>query len=143
MKVESKRIEAAFKKYPKRQRKLIGDAIRKSTIEGVAKARSIAPDKTGKTRRDIHARFEIKPFSFVGSVEAAEASAKAQIRVLSIEFGRRYTRKSRQPQRTGKRFTGYTKPQSFIRATYLLLGKKHRGRVSRAIGKAAREAGLK
>lgn len=142
-KVESKGLEAALTKYPRRQRKLIGDAIRNSTLEGVAKARAIAPDKTGKTRRDIHAKFEHSPFSFVGSVEATDSSRESQIRALSIEFGRKNTGASRQPKGTGKRFTGTTEPQSFIRTTYLLLGKKHSRRINRAINKAAKEAGLK
>tara|TARA_B100001057_G_scaffold500881_1_gene618509 strand:+ start:5190 stop:5630 length:441 start_codon:yes stop_codon:yes gene_type:complete len=142
-KVESKGLEAALEKYPRRQRKLIGDAIRNSTLEGVSKARSIAPQDTGKTMRDIHARFEKTPFSFVGSVEATDSSRESQIRALSIEFGRRNTGASRQAKGTGKLFRGTTEPQSFIRTTYLLLGKKHRGRINRAINKAAREAGLK
>lgn len=143
MKVEFEKLSANIKKYPRRQRKLIGDVVRKSTLEGVAKARSIVQKDTGDLARGIHAKFEIRPFSFVGSVEAAPPTAKDQIKALSVEFGRTYTRRSRQPERTGKKFTGTTSPRSFIRVTYLLLGKKHRGRVSRAINKAARETGLK
>ena len=142
-KVQSKGLEAALSKYPRRQRKLIGDAIRVSTLEGVAKAKAIAPKDTGKTSRDIHAKFEKSPFSFVGSVEAADPSREAQIRALSIEFGRRNTGASRQPKQSRKLFRGFTEPQSFIRTTFLLLGKKHGRRVNRAINKAAKEAGLK
>jgi hypothetical protein len=141
-KVQSKGLEAALDKYPRRQRKLIGDAIRNSTLEGVSKAKAIAPKDTGKTSRDIFAKFEKSPFSFVGSIEATDASRESQIRALSIEFGRRNTGASRQAKGTG-RSTGTTEPQSFIRTTYLLLGKKHRGRINRAINKAAKEAGLK
>mgnify|MGYP001199137523 FL=1 len=142
-KVQSKGLEAALDKYPRRQRKLIGDAIRNSTLEGVSKARAIAPKDTGKTARDIFAKFEKSPFSFVGSIEATDPSRESQVRALSIEFGRRNTGASRQAKGTGKRFTGTTEPQSFIRTTYLLLGKKHGRRISRAINKAAKEAGLK
>ena len=133
-----------FKTYPKRQRKLIGDAIRKTTLEGVAKARVFAPSgETGGLRRGIHAKFEIRPFSFVGSVEAASPSAEDQIKAGSIEFGRSYSRASRWPSRTGKRFTGYTQPRPFIRQTWLLLGKKNMARIRRAINKAAKEVGFR
>lgn len=143
MKVDSKRLEKALKKYPRRQSKLIGDAVRTSTLEGVAKARALAPSDTGALRRGIFAKFEMRPNSFVGSVEAAPATAKDQIKALSVEFGRQYTRRSRQPSRTGKKFTGTTEAQSFIRATWLLLGKKHMSRIKRSINKAAKENGLK
>lgn len=132
-----------FQTYPKRQRKLIGDAVRKTTLEGVAKARVFAPSDTGALRRDIHPKFEIRPFSFVGSVEAASPSAEDQIKAGSIEFGRSYSRASRWPSRTGKRFTGYTQPRPFIRQTWLLLGKKNMARIRRAINKAAKEVGFR
>lgn len=143
MKVEFEKLSASLKKYPRRQAKLIGDAVRTSTLEGVAKARAFAPSDTGALRQGIHAKFEIRKNSFVGSVEAAPATAKDQIKALSIEFGRQYTRRSRQPSRTGKKFTGTTEPQSFIRATWLLLGRKHMRKIKRAINKAAKENGLK
>ena len=144
MKVEFEKLSASLKKYPRRQAKLIGDAVRTSTLEGVAKARAFAPSgKTGGLRRGIHAKFEIRKNSFVGSVEAAPATAKDQIKALSIEFGRQYTRRSRQPRRTGKKFTGTTEPRSFIRVTWLLLGRKHMRKIKRAINKAAKENGLK
>lgn len=144
MKVEIEKLSASLKKYPRRQAKLIGDAVRTSTLDGVAKARAFAPSDTGALRQGIHAKFEFRKNSFVGSVEAAPATAKDQIKALSVEFGRQYTSRTRQPRLTGKfKATGTTEPQSFIRTTWLLLGKKHIRKIKRAINKAAKENGLK
>jgi len=145
LKVEFEKLSASLKKYPRRQSKLIGDAVRTSTLDGVAKARAFAPSgKTGGLRQGIHAKFEFRKNSMVGSVEAAPATAKDQIKALSVEFGRQYTSRTRQPRLTGKfKTTGTTEPQSFIRTTWLLLGRKHMRKIKRAINKAAKENGLK
>tara|TARA_B100000989_G_C19395548_1_gene407629 strand:- start:300 stop:500 length:201 start_codon:yes stop_codon:yes gene_type:complete len=65
VKVQYKGLKKAFEHLPRKQRKYIGDAIRRSVIEGVALARSMAlvgsgprdPD-LGRFKEGIHANFD-------------------------------------------------------------------------------------
>ena len=143
MRVEAKTVVKSFKDLPRIQRKLIGDAIRKSTLEGVRWARTLAPVDSGDLKRGIHAKFDFQPGSLRASVEAAPDDGPSQAKALSIEFGRRYTRAWRVPGRRGLLNRGITEPMPFMRRTQSLLGKKHAGRIKRAIRKAAKEAGFK
>ena len=143
MKVDSKGVARAFKQLPKKQRGYIFKAIRKSVNEGVRLAKTLAPKDTGDLAQGIHAKFEIESNALVGSVEAAPSDAKSQIKALSVEFGRQYKRGRRQPARSGKKDTGTTSPNPFIRRTQSIIGPKHVGRVKRAMNKAAKEVGLK
>jgi hypothetical protein len=143
MRVEAKTVVKSFKDLPRIQRKLIGDAIRKSTLEGVRWARTLAPVDSGDLKRGIYAKFDFQPGSLSASVEAAPDDGPSQAKALSIEFGRRYTRKRRVPGRRGLLNRGITEPMPFMRRTQSLLGKKHAGRIKRAIRKAAKEAGFK
>ena len=143
MKVEAKAVIKSFGDLPRQQRKHIGDAIRKSTLEGVRWARTLAPVGTGDLKRGIHAKFDFQPGSLSASVEAAPDDGPSQAKALSIEFGRRYTRKRRAPGgRKGLLNRGTTEPVPFMRRTQALLGKKHAGRINRAIRKALKEAGF-
>lgn len=144
MRVEANSLKKALKSLPRRQRKLIGDAIRKSTLEGVRMARSMAPVDEGDLRRGIHAKFEIEKHAFVGSVEAAPARRDPQVKALSVEFGRTYSSgKKRQQASHIFKQTGTTEAVPFIRRTQMVLGNKHKGRVKRAMNKAAKELGFK
>jgi len=143
MRVEAKTVVKSFKDLPRIQRKLIGDAIRTSTLEGVRWARTLAPVDSGDLKRGIYAKFDFQPGSLSASVEAAPDDGPSQAKALSIEFGRRYTRKRRVPGRRGLLNRGITEPMPFMRRTQSLLGKKHAGRIKRAIRKAAKEAGFK
>lgn len=143
MRVEAKTVAKSFKDLPRIQRKLIGDAIRKSTLEGVRWARTLAPVDSGDLKRGIHAKFDFQPGSLRASVEAAPEDGPSQAKALSVEFGRRYTRKNRAPGRRGLKNRGTTKPISFIRETQKLLGRKHKNRIRAALRKAAKEAGFK
>lgn len=143
MRVEAKTVVKSFQDLPRIQRKLIGDAIRKSTLEGVRWARTLAPVDSGDLKRGIHAKFDFQPGSLRASVEAAPDDGPSQAKALSIEFGRRYTRKRRVPGLRGLLNRGITEPMPFMRRTQSLLGKKHAGRINRAIRKAAKEAGFK
>ena len=143
MKVDSKGVARAFKQLPKKQRGYIFKAIRKSVNEGVRLAKTLAPKDTGDLAQGIHAKFEIESNALVGSVEAAPSDAKSQIKALSVEFGRQYKRGRRQPARSGKKDTGTTSPNPFMRRTQSIIGPKHVGRVKRAMNKAAKEVGLK
>jgi len=69
---------------PRKQRKYIREAIRKSVIKGVALAKSMAPvgscpsdPELGRFKDGIHANFEKEPHAFVGPIEAAPAPAPA------------------------------------------------------------------
>ena len=142
MKVEAKTVIKSFKDLPRVQRKLIGDAIRTSTLEGVRWARALAPVDSGDLRAGIHAKFEFGKELLRGSVEAAPEDGPSQAKALSVEFGRRYTRKNRAPGRRGLKNRGTTKPIPFIRETQKLLGRKHRNRIRAALRKAAKQVGM-
>ena len=142
MKVDSKGVRRAFKELPRRQRKYIFTAIRKSVNEGVRLAKTMAPKDTGDLANNIHAKFQLEPNALTGSVEAAPPDAASQIKALSIEFGRQYKRGNRQPRSSGKKFTGKTAPNPFIQRTQSILGRKHKSRVKRAMNKAAKEVKL-
>ena len=65
MKIEYKGLKKALDHLPRKQRKFIGDAIRRSVIERVALARSMAPlgsgpsdPSLGSSKEGIHAKFE-------------------------------------------------------------------------------------
>ena len=142
MKVDSKGVARAFKQLPSKQRAYIFKAVRKSVNEGVRLAKTLAPKDTGDLAQGIHAKFNIESNALVGSVEAAPSDAESQIKALSVEFGRQYTRGRRQPERTGNKFTGKTSPNPFIRRAQSIIGPKHKARIKRAINKAAKEVGL-
>lgn len=101
MKVDGKGVARAFKELPRKQRGYMFKAIRKSVNEGVRLAKTMAPKDTGDLAQGIHAKYEVDSNALVGSVEAAASDAESQIKALSVEFGRQYTRKRRQPARTG------------------------------------------
>jgi len=143
MKVDSKGVGRAFKELPRKQRAYIFKAIRKSVNEGVRLAKTMAPKDTGDLAQGIHAKYEIESNALVGSVEAASSDAESQIKALSVEFGRQYKRGRRQPARSGKKDTGKTSPNPFMRRTQSIIGPKHVGRIKRAMNKAAKEVGLK
>ena len=142
MKVDSRALQKSFRELPRKQRKYIGDAIRTSALEGVRWARAMAPEDTGALKAGIHAKFEFGKDLLKASVEAAPDDGPSQAKALSIEFGRRYTRKRRSPGRNGLLNRGTTEPVPFMRRTQKLLGQKHKGRVNRAIKKAVKELGL-
>jgi hypothetical protein len=143
MRVEAKTVVKSFKDLPRIQRKLIGDAIRTSTLEGVRWARTLAPVDSGDLRSGIHAKFDFGSDTLRASVEAAPDDGPSQAKALSIEFGRRYTNARRAPGRQGLKNRGTTEPHPFMQRTQALLGRKHRNRIKRAIRKAAKEAGFK
>lgn len=150
MRVEAKGLQKAFKTLPRKQRKYIGDAIRKSVNEGVNLARTLAPAGTdradpelGRLKQGIHAKFEIQQHAFVGSVEVAAPTRDAQVKAMSIEFGRTNSGGNRQPKAGTFRDTGTTMANPFMRRTQSIIGPKHVGRMKRAMNKAAKELGLK
>ena len=150
MKVEAKGLQKAFKNLPRKQRKYIGDAIRKSVNEGVSLARTLAPSGSGqpdpdlgRLKQGIHAKFEVEQHAFVGSVEAAAPTRDAQVKAMSIEFGRTNSGGNRQPKGRASRDTGTTMANPFMRRTQSIIGPKHVGRMKRAMNKAAKELGLK
>ena len=101
------------------------------------------PD-VGRFKDGIHAKFEVEAHAFVGSIEAAPPTRDAQVKAMSIEFGRQYKGgKKRQPKGREFRDTGRTDPVPVIRRTQSIIGLKHKGRVKRAMNKAAKELGLK
>ena len=148
MRVVFKGTQKALRDIPIKQRKYIFDAIRKSTNEGLRLAKTLAPRDTGDLINGIHRKILIdrgsrtRGFNIMASVEAAPPDAESQIKALSIEFGRKYTRTRRYPRRTGRKFSGFTEANPFMRRTQSIIGPKHKGRIRRAMNKAAKEVGL-
>ena len=148
MRVVFKGTQKALRDIPIKQRKYIFDAIRKSTNEGLRLAKTLAPRDTGDLINGIHRKILIdrgsrtRGFNIMASVEAAPPDAESQIKALSIEFGRKYTRTRRYPRRTGRKFSGFTEANPFTRRTQSIIGPKHKGRIRRAMNKAAKEVGL-
>ena len=63
----------------------------------MALARSMVPvgsgphdPDVGRFKDGIHAKFEVEAHAFVGSIEAALPTRDAQVKAMSIEFGRQY-----------------------------------------------------
>ena len=79
----------------------------------------------------------------VGSIEAAASTRDAQVKAMSIEFGRTNSGGNRQPKGRTSRDTGTTMANPFMRRTQSIIGHKHVGRMKRAMNKAAKELGLK
>ena len=117
----------------------------------MALARSMVPvgsgphdPDVGRFKDGIHAKFEVEAHAFVGSIEAAPPTRDAQVKAMSIEFGRQYKGgKRRQAAGTEFRDTGRTDPVPVMSRTQSIIGPKHKGRVKRALNKAAKELGLK
>lgn len=140
MRVESAKLIKSFKQLPRKQRKYLGDMVRKSTLEGVRLARTMAPKDTGDLARGVHAKFQVEANAFVGSIEAAPDRRDPQVKALSVEFGRTYSSgKKRQQASHIYKQTGTTEGVPFIRRTQQIVGKKHKARIKRAMNKAAKE----
>jgi len=148
VRVEFRGTQKAFKQLPTKQRKYIFKAIRLSLRQGLRIAKTLAPVDQGDLRDGIHTKVEVKRATrteggeIIASIEAAPPDAESQIKALSVEFGRRYTRSSRYPRKTGKKFSGYTDPVKFMRGTQIIIGRRHNNRVKSAIRKAVKEVGL-
>jgi hypothetical protein len=109
------------------QRGHIVKAIAKSTEEGASVARVLAPDVTGETRDNITTQY--RSGGMVGEVVviASDAPRSEKDRAYSIEHGRK----------NGDH--GTTEGNHHVRRTREYLAKRFKGRIRRAINKAARE----
>ena len=141
MKVDSKGVQKALKQIPKKQRSYLFDAVRKSVNEGARLMRAMAP--SGETAKMVNTKSERTQFGIRASVEAAPKNIPDQVKVLSIEFGRSNSGVRRQPDIDGEAYRGTTDGFPYVRRTQAMLGKKHKGRITRAMNKAAKEVGLK
>ena len=141
MKVQYKGLSKAFKQLPRKQRKYVGDAIRKSVADGMALAKSMAlvgsgshDPELGRFKDGFDVKFEVEAHAFVGSVEAAAPTRDAQVTAMSVEFGRQYKGgKRRQAAGTDFRDTGRTDHVPVMRRTQSIIGPKDKGRVKRAM----------
>ncbi len=123
----AKQLKRTLAKAPQAVRAEVRKAVIKNVNEGVALAKTLAPDVSGETKANIRAKYDSD--FLAGSVEAAAPEKREQIRAKAIEFGRKEGDK------------GTTDPQPYIQPTYQYLAKRFRGRISRAIGKGVRAAG--
>ncbi len=122
-----KKLKRTMQKAPAAVRAEARKAVVKSVNEGVALAKTLAPDVTGVTKANIRAKYDAD--FLAGSVEAAAAEKQEQVRAKAIEFGRKKGEK------------GTTDPHPYIQPTQEYLGKRFKNRVSRAIRKGVRSAG--
>lgn len=122
-----KQLKRTMQKAPAAVRVEARKAVIKSVTEGVALAKTLAPDVSGETKANIRAKYDTD--FLAGSVEAAASAKQEQIRAKAIEFGRK------------KGDKGTADPHPYIQPTQEYLGKRFKGRVSRAIRKGVRAAG--
>lgn len=127
--IQHKGIAKAFVQPPRKQRKYIKDAIRKSVIEDVALAKSIAPSgscpsdpELGRFKEGILGKFEVEAHALVGSIEAAPATQDVQVKRMSIEFGCQYKNgNKRQPKSHELIDTGCADPVPVLRGTQSII----------------------
>jgi hypothetical protein len=112
---------------PEVQRKHVAKAIRLNTEEGARVARTLAPNVTGQTRDSITAKISADGMRGEVVVIPSDAPRKNKDRAYSIEYGRK----------AGKR--GQTVGYNYVWRTRQYLSKKFRGRIRRAVNKAAKE----
>lgn len=128
MKIEGqKKLIRQLGDLPEAQRKHLVKAIATSTEEGARVARTLAPDRTGQTRRKISTEYSEGGMRGAVVVIPSDAPQAEKDRAYSIEHGRK----------RGDR--GTTEGYHFVHRTRQYLGKKWRGRIKRAVSKAAKE----
>ena len=119
-----KRLARQFKDLPKAVQEDVRKAVRKSALEGERVAKTLVPVSSGHLKGMIHTKFE--PDGMRASVEAAPNTKEAQIKARSVEHGRKSGTK------------GTTDANPYIQVAQAYLEKRFKGRVSRAINKAAK-----
>tara|TARA_R110002124_G_scaffold182573_1_gene349969 strand:- start:31 stop:444 length:414 start_codon:yes stop_codon:yes gene_type:complete len=137
MKVVDNVVRKAMRDLPIEQRKHIGDAIKKSSAEGLRWMRTLAPSDSGELKAGMHTLYEENNDGIIASVEAAKDDKESQIKANTLEGGRKYRDGVNSP------FRGTSEGYYFLNRTRSLLGKKQAGRLNRAVKKAVKEAGWK
>ena len=127
MKVDSKKLIRQMRKLPGAQRAHIIKAVAKSAEEGASVARTLAPDTTGETRDAITTVYREGGMVAEVVVIDSDASQVDKNRAYSIEHGRK------------KGDYGTTEGYHHVHRTRQYLGKRFKGRIRRAINKAAKE----
>lgn len=127
MKIDSEKLVRQLSALPDAQKKHIRAAISKSVVEGAQVAGVLAPERSGETKRAISAEMSLDGMS--GMVRAIHegATRDEKDRAYSIEAGRK------------KGDKGTTQGSKHMSRTRAYLGQKFRGRVSRAVRRAAKE----
>lgn len=119
------KLTRQLKSLPQKQRVYVVKALSKSADEGVKVARTLVPVDQGDLKSGIHKKSQDEGMTV--SVEAAPATKEAQIKAKAVEFGRK------------KGARGTTQPNPYMRRTQAYLAKRVKGRIKRAIRKAAKE----
>jgi hypothetical protein len=127
MKVDSKKLIRQMRKLPDVSRAHIIKAVAKSVEEGASVARTLAPDTTGETRDAITTVY--REGGMVAEIVVIDSDAPQvdKNRAYSIEHGRK------------KGDRGTTEGYHHVHRTRQYLGKRFKGRIRRAINKAAKE----
>lgn len=127
MKVDAKKLIRQMAKLPSAQRAHIIKAVGKSAEEGASVARTLAPDTTGETRDDITTIYREGGMVAEVVVIDSDAPQDDKNRAYSIEHGRK------------KGAYGTTEGYHHVHRTRQYLSKRFKGRIRRAINKAAKE----
>jgi len=130
MKVTGSRdLARKLQRLPDASRKHVKDAIETSAQEGVRVARLLAPEgETGELRDEI--KYSLHHGGMTATVTAGADNKRSQIKANTVEGGRDANTRG-----------GRMDAQKFIGPARSYLAKKHKGRIARAIRKAAKEVG--
>lgn len=121
-----KKLRRQFRQMPKTVENRLQKSVKRNTEATARLARSLVPVASGQLKGWIYTQYE--EGGLVGSVEAAPAIKDAQIKAISVEFGRS----------GGNR--GTTEPSPYIRIAQQHTGKNFQRSIKSAIKKGLKEA---
>lgn len=128
-----KKLKRTLRQAPRKVQDEARKTVFRSTAEGMRLAKALAPNKTGRTRDSIYAKYSAD--KLVGSIEAAAPTKPEQTRARAIEFGRKKGKGGE--FRTNRRDV---EGKHFIRPANDYLEKRFALRIARGIRKAIRGA---
>jgi hypothetical protein len=112
-------------------------AIRRNTEAGARLARQLVPVESGELKGWIHTKYDTQ-YGFRGAVEAAPPTKEAQIKALSVEYGRKYARTADGTKTINVAATGQTREQPYMRIMQKHMAKRFKASIKAAVNKAAR-----
>lgn len=127
MRIEGgEKLARQLRALPAAQRKHVADALEKSGAEAVRVAKTLVPRDSGALAESIKATSHNGGMTVI--IEAGDDTKRGQIQAKTIEGGRAQGSKR-----------GAAAAQPYMKPTRSFLAKKFKGRIARAIRKAAKE----
>lgn len=123
----AKKLGRQLQELPEAQKDHIGRAIRLNVAEGARIAKTLAPVRDGDTRDNITTEFSADGLEGTVLVIESDAPRAEKDKAYSVEHGRK----------SGDR--GTTEGAHYMWNTRKYLAKKFKGRISRALKRAAKE----